>query len=299
MRSAPVLAVLAALAPGARSAVRAAPGRALEPPKALAAALPPAQSTPQDERRWIETFVPRLESPGAQLAHARRLRRNLDGARDEERAFWRKLAVEAYQAVGLFHPGAKEAAEAAFRAGELLRAGGEEARALAEFENAVQHGAGTEFRARARLEIGHLHRKNERWRAALDRYLEVTADTAADTVRRDDAWFWAGVVWQAQGNQGEALAAWRRVAEHGVDALDRIHAFDSIALSYLELGDLEAAAGVLDECLGALSASALEETSAGERVRNALLRMRVVDELPRAIARKNRYSSDEGSPRNP
>ena len=265
------------------------------------AALAPGQERPgsRDERRWIETFVPRLETPAAQLAHARRLKRNLEGAQPEERTFWRKLAVEAYQAVRLFHGDGAAAAEASFRAGELLRAGGEEERALSEFQNAELLGTGTEFRSRARLEIGHLHRKNARPREALDAYLRVTADAAGESFRRDDAWYWAGVVWRAEEQLDDARSAWRRVAEHGIDPLDRVLAFDALALSYLELGDLEAAAGVLNECLTALSERALEETSEGERVRNALLRMRVVDELQRAIARKNHSSEEPRTSRNP
>ena len=264
------------------------------------AVLAAGQERPgKDERRWIETYVPRLETPTAQLAHARRLKRNLEGAQPEERIFWRKLAVEAYQAVRLFHTDVAAAAEASFRAGELLRAGGEDERALSEFQNAELIGTGTEFRSRARLEIGHLHRKNARPREALDAYLRVTADAAGESIRRDDAWYWAGVVWRAEERLDDARSAWRRVAEHGVDPLDRVQAFDAIALSYLELGDLEAAAGVLNECLAALSERALEETSEGERVRNALLRMRVVDALQRAIARKNDSSAEPRSSRNP
>ena len=128
---------------------------------------------------------------------------------------------------------------------------------------------------------------------------EVETDAAGESFRRDDAWYWAGVVWRAEDQLDDARNAWRRVAEHGVDPLDRILAFDAIALSYVELGDLEAAAGVLNQCLAALSERALEETSEGERVRNALLRMRVVDELQRAIARKNHSSEETRSSRNP
>ena len=200
---------------------------------ARSAAHPLAQERPAgagDERRWIETFVPRLETPAAQLAHARRLKRNLEGAEPEERAFWRKLSVEAYQAVRLFHGDAAAAAEASFRAGELLRAGGDDERALVEFQNAEMLGAGTDFRSRARLEIGHLHRKNARLREALDAYLRVTADAAGESFRRDDAWYWAGVVWRAEDQLDDARNAWRRVAEHGVDPLDRILAFDAIGL---------------------------------------------------------------------
>ncbi len=254
------------------------------------------QST--EQRKWIETVVPRMAGAEAQLGHARRLKRQMADKQDEELVFWRKLTVEAYQAVRVFHPEARASCvEAAFRAGEILRAGGDEAAALEEFRWSAQHGQGTEFRARARLEMGHLQRRAERWREALECYLDVAADAGVSAARREDAWLWTGTAWRALGRAEEARLAWQRVAEHGTDALARVQAFDELALQRLRDGDLEGAAGVLDQCLRALSARALEETETGERVRNALLRMRIVEELPRAIALRNDSSSTQGSPR--
>ncbi|MEQ1894536.1 MAG: hypothetical protein ABL998_18505, partial [Planctomycetota bacterium] len=128
------------------------------------------------DRKWIETVVPRMSSPESQLAHARRLKREMVSKKGDELVFWRKLAVEAYQAVRLFHPEAKEAAvEAAFRAGEILRSADDGARALAEFRWCASNGQGSDFRARARLEIGHLERREEHWREALEAYMDVGA----------------------------------------------------------------------------------------------------------------------------
>ncbi len=260
----------------------------------------PISAQTEQEVAWIETFVPRLESPQAQIAHARRIKRRLAGAEGEELTFWRGLAVEAYQAVRLFHPAARAAgAEAAFRAGELLRAAEEDERALAEFRWCASQGGGTEFRTRARLEIGHLHRRHERWPEAREAYLDVAGDASAEPFRRDDAWYWAGMVWKTEGRTDDARAAWRRVAEQGSDALTRVQAYDALGLSLLESGDLEGAAGILHECLVRLSERALEETLEGERVRNGLLRMRLVEDLPREIARRKKSDGGQGSPRNP
>jgi tetratricopeptide (TPR) repeat protein len=255
---------------------------------------------PAAARRWIETMVPRMESAEAQLGHARRLKRQMLEKEGDELAFWRKLAVEAYQAVRVFHPEARAGCvEATFRAGEILRAGGDEAAALDEFRWCVRNGEGSDFRARARLEIGHLERRAERWREALEAYLDVGADASARAALREDGWLWAGTSWCALGRPEEARVAWRRVAEGGTDPLARVRAYDELALQRLASGDLEGAAGELDRCLRALSPRALEETELGERVRNALLRMRVVEALPRAIAERNLSSSARGSPRNP
>lgn len=259
-------------------------------------ALPGAQAG--EQRKWIETVVPRMESAEAQLGHARRLKRQMAEKQGEELVFWRKLTVEAYQALRVFHPGTRAAAvEGAFRAGEILRTAGDDEAALEEFRWAVEHGADSEFRARARLEIGHLHRRAERWREALQSYLDAAADPAASAARRDDAWLWVGSAWRALERPEDARLAWRRVAEQGRDALARIAAFDELALLLLEEAELEGAAGVLDQCLRALSAHALEETEEGERVRRALLRMRVVGELQRAIARRKDSSVEQGTSR--
>lgn len=251
-----------------------------------------------ESRAWIESVVPRMASAEAQFGHARRLKREMNAKRGDELAAWRRLTVEAYQAVRVFHPEARAVCvEAAFRAGEILRAGGDEPRALWEFRWAARQGAESEFRARARLEIGHLQRRALRWREALEAYLDVAGDPAASAARREDAWLWAGASWKALGHLEDARNAWRRVAEQGTDPLARITAFDELGLSLVEECELEGAAGVLDQCLRALSASALEETEQGERVRNALLRMRVVVELPRALARRKSSSVEQGTPR--
>jgi len=267
----------------------------------LAAAGPVFTAFPGQDaepRAWTESSVPRMGSAEAQLAHARRLKREMIAKRGDELATWRRLTVEAYRAVRLFHPEAGAlAVESAFRAGEILRAGGDEARALCEFRWAAQHGPEGEFHTRAQLEIGHLERRALRWREALGAYLDVAGDPQASAARREDAWLWAGTSWKALGHLEDARDAWRRVAEHGTDPLARITAFDELALSFLDEHELEGAAGVLDQCLRALSASALEESEQGERVRNALLRMRVVEELAHAIARRKDSSVEQGTPR--
>jgi len=265
---------------------------------ALLGFLAPPRQEEREHREWIESVVPRMQDARAQLGHARRLKRQMADREGEEREFWSELAVEAYQAVRLFHPGARElSVEAAFRAGEILRAEGAARRAHEEFAWAARHGDGTDFRARARLEIGHLHRRASRWREALQSYMDVASDTAAAGRRREDAWLWAGTSWRALGRDEDARAAWTRVAEDGADPIARVRAFDELGLMLLDAGDLEGAAGTLDRCLRALSRNALEETETGERVRNALLRMRVVERLRRAIEVRKPSSDGQGSSR--
>jgi hypothetical protein len=66
-----------------------------------------------------------------------------------------------------------------------------------------------------------------------------------------------------------------------------VRAYDHLALALIEDDDLEGAAGMLERCRAALSDVALEETQRGERVRNALTRMRAIAELRRAIVRRH------------
>lgn len=255
-------------------------------------------ATPQEPRRWIEAVVPRMDTAEAQLGHARRLKRQMAEKQGKELDFWRKLAVEAYQAVRVFHPDARASAvEGAFRAGEILRAGGQDDGALEEFRWAVANGEGSEFRVRARLEVGHLHRRARRWREALDAYLDAAADVSASPSRREDAWLWVGTSWKALGRRDDARTTWRRVAEQATDVLARVTAYDELGRLLIEQDDLEGAAGLLDECLRALSSRALEETEEGERLRRALLRMRIVEELPRAIEARKDSSVGQGTSR--
>lgn len=233
--------------------------------------------------------APRMSSAARQLAYARALQRALRGREGESAERIRERAVEAYRAVRLHHPEARLAgAEGAFRAGELLRAVGHASRARAEFVVARARGAGSPFAARAGLEIGHLERREGRGRLALDAYLAVAADEKAKGAYRDDAWLWAGRTWQLLECIDDARRAWRTVAEGGADPLDRILAYDHLAQSWIDVGDLEAAAAVLEECRRTHTELARERTHTGERVRAAFRRMRAREQLSRAIERRFR-----------
>ena len=76
------------------------------------------------------------------------------------------------------------------------------------------------------------------------------------------------------------------VARGADDPCDRVAAHDELVLMRIRSGDLEAAAGELQRCRASLAEFAREETPLGARVRSALLRMRSVDPLRRAIARR-------------
>lgn len=234
-----------------------------------------------------DAVVPRQATAEAQLQFAAAARRAMRGTDGAARETARATAVRAYRAVREFYGDrAPACAEAAFRAGELLRAADDTAGASAEFEIARARGEGTPFRARAGLEIGHLQRRALKLTEALAAYEGVSADTAAAQAQRDDAWLWMGRVYADLGRAEEAARAWERVATSAQDPLDRVRAFDFLALARLAAGDADGAATVLARCRDALSDVAQEETQTGERVRNALQRMRANDDIERNRARR-------------
>ena len=155
-----------------------------------------------------------------------------------------------------------------------MRADGRAQEAELAFECARISGETLEFGARATIEIGHLHRRAGRPTRALDAYFVVAVDPRARRVDRDIALLWAGDMWRLEGAPAQAMRGWRHVAQCAERPLDRIRAYDRIALLELEEGRVDAARDVLAECDAALGRHAVERTELGERVRRALANVR-------------------------
>lgn len=245
--------------------------------------------------RWEEPAkppaeaVPKLESAKLQLQQAAQARSVLRNASADERKSARSNAVRAYLAVRSYFPASTlECAEATFRAAELLRANGDGAAALREFQWVRDSGGESPFRVRALLEIGHIERRGKRFQPALSAYEGVLSSSAATARQKDDASLWLGTVYVQLERVEDARRVWQRVAETAEDPLDRVRAYDELACSAVERGDLEAAAGILERCRDALASVSAEETKLGERMRTALSGMRAHDELQRAVADRER-----------
>jgi tetratricopeptide (TPR) repeat protein len=255
---------------------------------AILAPRPHADPPPRSSARGEN---PKLESAEAQLAHAAKLKTSLRGAKEEARESLTLDAVAAYRAVRTHWPEAREiAAEAAFRAGELLRSSGDIAGAQVEFEHVRGLELRTPFRARAGIELGHLQRRAKQFGAALEHYLAVVDDPLSEPVRRDESALWAGRVYAEVGKLDEARRHWEAVAQRAADPLQTIDAWDELALDLVDGGDLEGAAGGIARARETLSEVALEETAQGERVRNALERMRAIRRLERAVAARDKVT---------
>ena len=260
----------------------------------------PARTTrepAQQGERVLE--VPRRRSPGAQLAQARSWKGKL-GPRASAAEADLERVVAAYRAVRRYHPKATRlGAEAAFRAGRLYVEAGRYAEARGEFEWARRLDPEGRFGLRATLESAHMLRRQTRYEQAKNVYLTLVEGPDIPASLRDEAGHWTAWILRAEDRVAEAQDRWRRIAEQTRDPVRRVRSFDEIGLCWLARGDLEAAAGVLDECLQASSQDAREETFRGERTRHALARMRLARALSRAVAERKRSSDRQLHPRNP
>jgi tetratricopeptide (TPR) repeat protein len=238
--------------------------------------------------RFLQESASAEDGARALLERASELKGHLSEVRGREREALRRRVVETYRAVRERYPAqSAEIAEAAFRAGELLRSSGAGREAGEEFELARAAGSGTPFRARAGLELGHLARRAELFEDALAQYRGVLGDAQSPAAQRDQASLWAGRTCVELGREKEARELFRRAAEQALDPCDRVEAYDALALGWIDAGDLEAAAGELARGREALREAALEATPTGARVRSALLNMRAVERLKRAIAQRS------------
>lgn len=250
--------------------------------------LPPAVVT--------EDPVPRLDDAAQQLRYAARIRLSLSAVRGPERAARRARAVRAYRAVPRHHPKEREAvAEAWFRIGELERAGRASRRALEAFRQARDSGARTDFVPRAALEIGHLHRRAKAYGKALDTYERVLAERDYDARYRELATFWTGRVFLELKRTEDARRVFRRLADSSEDPLMRIRGYDELVLLEIETGDLEWAAGILEQCRKSVERRSLEQTEVGRRVRDALSRMRCRKRLKRAVRERAKQREESAN----
>jgi len=227
----------------------------------------------------------RQQDASAALERARAAKTAMRGLEGAALKRARRRAVAAYRRVRREHPGSVEAAEAAFRAGELLRAAEDVQGARREFQAAAEGGA-PKFRARATLELAHLERRAGHLERALTLFEAVALDEHAPAHLRDAAGLGCARVLLAHARTPEARRWAARVARTARDPLVRIHAHDVIACAWVDAGDLEAAAGALEECRAALQSIAREETALGGRVRAALEERLAVERLRTAVAER-------------
>jgi tetratricopeptide (TPR) repeat protein len=216
----------------------------------------------------------------AQIRHAAAVKREGRGLQGEARMVHLRRVASAYEAVLTNFPDAKaECAEASFRLGETLRTLADWDGAVGAFARVVEIGASPRWAARALLETGNVHRRAKEMAKALEAYARVVAEYPQERAVRDDAYLWMGKVHATMREWDLARSAFTKVAEEGEDAVDRIQAFDRIALSYFEEGKEAEAAAAIERCKSLFAELADEPTRQGARVKKALSRMRSTTKL--------------------
>ncbi|MBI5432904.1 MAG: hypothetical protein HZA52_08750 [Planctomycetes bacterium] len=260
-----------------------------EEPTGSLAEKPPAETPPAAKQRPepakpAEPEMPRLDSPSAEFERGSAWKTRAGGLRGSARVRALEAALVAYRAVGEHWPDeAAVVAESAFRSGELLRRLEREPEACLEFARAKRVGARSAFGARAGLELAHAARRAGDLEAARHEFESVARDERAESRHRDDGALWAARMDAELGRVDVARRAFEHLATVAESALDRIDAYDEWCATYVDAGDLEAAAGVLARCRDALRDVAEEETPLGERARNALARMSSLRRLEQAV----------------
>lgn len=237
--------------------------------------------------------VERQPSAEAQMRYALEMRRQARREPAVRAPNWRAKVAEAYEAVPIFHPRAHHVGvEARFRAGELRRAAGELEAATELFREAADARVDSRFRTRARLELGHTLRRRERYEDALLAYERVVHDARSQRRYKDLALFWKARVFLEIEKIEDGSRVLQCLIDGTQDPLMQVRAYDELGLVALDEGDLEWAAGLLEQCRKAISGPLLEETSLGHRTRSAFRRMRCRSRLQEEVARRTKQQQN-------
>lgn len=284
--------ILIAAWPSPRTTPGTGPETGTESARGARAAATEARSGgPIGDDRGAEVL--RFSSAARQFRFAKDCKLDLLGLEGAALESARQRAIQAYGAVLEHFPEDRAiGAEAAFRAGELARAGGDRGAAEASFREAWGRGLDTPFRGRAAIALGRLAYQDNP-EAALGHFERALLDTRTARDLRDEAMLWYARTQGKLGRGADARRLLERVARTALDPIDRVHAFDRIAESWIEAKDLEAAAGVLNDCRRAHSDLLKEESKSGARLRDAVEGMRSFEKLRAAVKARWGTRSDD------
>ncbi len=101
---------------------------------------------------------------------------------------------------------------------------------------------------RLALTLGHCERRSDSREQALRSYETVASAVNAPWSLRREAEWWIARIEEDEGALHAAVRRYARLAEVGLEPSRRLRAYDRLARTYVRLGDLEAAAGVLHRC---------------------------------------------------
>lgn len=228
-----------------------------------------------------------VQSASDQLAIASKIHESSKGRKGPRRLQILHEAVEAYEQVSQSWPSAQtECAIAAFRRGEIHRALGELGSARGAFEEALDFTRDNpDLHARALLELGHMDRREERWRDCVARYRQALKLSGASLRFQNDAREWIVKVHLTTMAWTSAVLEAEHWLEYCEGPVEEIQARDLQLRALIGARQLRQAREQLLELQQRMAILADAPTAEGRRVTRALEQMKAPKALK--LARQN------------
>ena len=228
-----------------------------------------------------------LDSASAQLAVASKIHESSKGRKGPRRLQILHEAVEAYEQVNRLWPSAHaECAVAAFRRGEIHRALEELGAARGAFEEVLEvTESNPDLHVRALLELGHMDRREERWRDCVRRYQQVVGYSGASLRFQNDAREWIVKVHLTTMAWTSAVQEAERWLEFCEGPVEEIQAWDLQLRALIGARQLRLAREQLLQLQEGMAVLAGAPTAEGRRLTKALEQMKAPKALQ--LARQN------------
>ena len=227
------------------------------------------------------------ESASEQLAAASKIHESSKGRKGPRRLQILHEAVQAYEQVNRLWPSAQaERAVAAFRRGEIHRALDEVGSARGAFEEVLEVTKGNpDLHIRALLELGHMDRREERWRDCVRRYQQAVDYSGASLRFQNDAREWIVKVHLTTMAWTSAVVEAERWLEFCEGPVEEIQALDLQLRGWIGARELRLAREQLLELQEDMAILAGAPTAEGRRITKALEQMKAPKALQ--LARQN------------
>lgn len=231
--------------------------------------------------------VEKAKDAQAQLERAVATQRSAVGRKGPRKMQILHQALADYRAVRRYWPEARQQCGlAAFRRGEIRRALEEEGAARGAFEEVLEEvPRGSDLHQRALLELGHLDRRQGRWRDALWRYGQVSDQREGNLRYRNDGREWTARVHLRTASWDQAEQAALDWAQHCESPEEEVRARDLRIQALIGKRNLRRAAKALEKLQEDMKLLASAPTGEGRRIARALEQLRSPAALK--LARQN------------
>jgi tetratricopeptide (TPR) repeat protein len=249
--------------------------------------------------RGVDDDVPREADARTQYSRASLAKKQIRGLKGETRSAAQRQAAVAFEAVARYFPEeAPLAGRALYQAAEIYETLRDREKGLACVKQVLAMHAEAITKARAHILLGHMYRRAGNPKAAAKEYETVNTDFTKLKTQVAEALGWLGKCKARLGDHQGAREAWRARMERFTDRYALvIESSDWIAVSLFKEGKSREARETLDACREKMKDAAADSGPAGQRVRKALARMRIVRLLNRAAPAGNK--GNDGKNENP